>query len=257
MAAGYRWRRARRPHSPWCSAVTGWRIGRGIGAGIRRHRRRRRRRGVGAGGSSGVIAARRLRVIELLDIRAEYAALHAAVFHWRQRIRGRIGLKRYHPWVLVEEALLLADVVVLGVGLDRGLGIVAQDVRLQKDQKVGLGLLGIAGPKQLTEDRNGAQPRHRLLAVGHAVLYQAAQYQGAAVLDQHAGGDGALVGDQVNRALGGRRETGTLDLKLQQHRVAFADGRRHRQNGADLLALNGLEGAAGAIGGGVLAGQER
>ena len=92
----------------------------------------------------------------------EHTALGLAVVNVGQHVRR---LKRQQRQlgvlILVETPLLVAHVVVLGVGLDGGLAVIPQDVGLQEDQEVGLGLLGIAGAKQLADDRDVAEQRYR------------------------------------------------------------------------------------------------
>src|SRR5579862_1029057 len=159
---------------------------------------------------------------------------------------------------IADLALLLAQIIVLGLGLDRGLVVIVQDVRLHEDHQVGLVLAGVADLEQLADDRNPADPRHALLGVGGLVLDQAADHQRATVGYQHGGLDGALVGDQVDRSLGARGDARHFDLDLEHHRVALADLRGDAHDRADLFALYGLERGGGAHGAGaVLAGQER
>ena len=46
---------------------------------------------------------------------------------------------------MIEPALLFLDIVVFCIGLDRGLRVVANDVRLNEHHQIGLVLAGIAG----------------------------------------------------------------------------------------------------------------
>ena len=98
---------------------------------------------------------------------------------------------------------------------------------------------------------SGMRPRKgtRCSPCESIVRDQAAEHDDAAVLDQHVGVDRALVGDQVHGALRALREARALQLDLQHHRIAVvrADLRRHLEDRADFLALNGLEGIDGAV----------
>ena len=60
-------------------------------------------------------------------------------------------------------------------------------------------------------------------------------------VDQHAGRDGALVGDEID-GLRARGERGGFLLDLEDHGGALADLRRDLEDDADFLALDGLEG---------------
>src|SRR5439155_7318489 len=178
----------------------------------RRGRLRRRRRALGL---------RRRRRLEL-------AARHA-----RQQWQGLAA---------VEVLLLIHHVVVLEVGLERRLRRVAQDLRADEQDEVVLGRGGVARLEQQPDERNVAEVGHALLTLDAVVLDQPAEHHHAAVLDEHRGGDGALVGDQVDRAGGLLTDARALDRDLEHHRRPFSgDGGRHLEDGADFLALNRLE----------------
>ena len=102
-------------------------------------------------------------------------------------------------------------------------------------------LLRIAHPEQLADERDRAEDRHALLAAGELVRDQPAEHDDAAVLDQHVGGDRALVGDEVDRAGRVRRDVRGFLLDLEDDGVAFADLRRDLEDVADFLALDRLE----------------
>src|SRR5690606_33671337 len=111
--------------------------------------------------------------------------------HWRRQF-GQHGLllagqQRQYLELAPEVLLLAADVVVLGVGLERGLHAVTQDLRLDEDHQVGLDPRRLAYPEELADERYPPEKRHALLAAAILVLDQPAQHNRAAVLDQQRG----------------------------------------------------------------------
>ena len=139
---------------------------------------------------------------------------------------------------------------------------VAQDLRADEDHEVGLVALAAARLEQLADERDAAEVGHALLAARRAVADQAAEHHDAAVLDEHVGVHGALVGDEAVRVARGAGELRALELDLELHqRAAFVDLRRDLEDGADFLALHGVEGIHVAVvvaaGVGELAGDER
>src|SRR5438874_8201333 len=166
----------------------------------------------------------------------------------RRRRRRRIQLAARDPGqqrqrlAPVEALLLVLHVVVFEVRLVRRLRRITQDLRADEHDEVVLGRGRVARLEEQPEERDVPQVGHALLALDAVVLDEPAEHHDAAVLDQHRGGDRALVGDQVDRTGGLLTDARALDRDLEHERGALGgDGRRDLENGADLLALNGLE----------------
>ena len=98
-----------------------------------------------------------------------------------------------------------AQIVVLGLGFHRYLVAVHENFGTDEDHEIGLVLLGVARTEQFAQQRHTAEKGNALLAVREAVRDEAAQHDDFAVVRQHLGADGALVGDEVRRACGGGR----------------------------------------------------
>src|SRR5690606_23766575 len=132
------------------------------------------------------------------------------------------------------------------------------DVGAQEDHQVGLFAFALVIAEQRAQDGNGAQDRHGVRAAGDPVFQQAAQHHDLPVVQQHAGVDGALVGDDAAFHLGGFVDVGDFLVDVQLDGAAFRDLRAYAQLQADFLALYGLEGVVvGAAAGDVLPADER
>jgi hypothetical protein len=190
-------------------------------------------------------AARRVRVA------APERRWQDPTFRRRRSGKGRNGglflARQQSDLALVQALFLVANLVVTGRAGRFGGSLVAQNLGANEHQQVLLLARTAARLEEIADQRNGAQARHAVLALGHRILHQAAEHDGAAVLDENGGLDGALVGGNIGgvRELGARRGILLLDFHLDG--VAFADVRRHLQDGTHFLALNGLERAGRAV----------
>ena len=153
-------------------------------------------RGGRAGGGSGRTAAAAVR-----------AGRHAAR---RRRARracpgggssGCVGSCQNSRCPAAALALLLAQQVVVALGGERSRPSASLRTTVGLRKTIRLVLLARARvvAEQRADERDVAEQRHLVRAVGEPVLDQAAQHDDLAVVDDHRGLDRALVGDEARR----------------------------------------------------------